>query len=111
MPKACEYCGQKTEPEIGFYYGAMMVSYGISAWLFLAIVLFLVFYFKWTVEQAMVLVIVFAVVTYLKLLRFSRSLWLHMMEKHDPGVEATIRAKREQDAAGNKEWKPKLKTD
>ena len=29
MPAKCECCGQLTEPETGFYYGAMYVSYGL----------------------------------------------------------------------------------
>lgn len=87
MNERCPFCRQKTEPEIGFYYGAMMVSYGISAWVYLGIVLTLVFYFKWTVEQAMVLIVIFAVSTYLILLRFSRSLWLHINVRHDPAQE------------------------
>lgn len=30
MPVKCPHCGQLTEPEPAFYYGAMYVSYGIS---------------------------------------------------------------------------------
>ena len=108
MPERCRYCGQKTEPEIGFYYGAMMVSYALSVWLFLAIVLFLVFYFKWEVESAMVVVIVFAVLTYLRLLRFSRSLWLHLMEKHKPEVEERVRRELAENVTKAKEWKPNV---
>lgn len=29
MPKQCECCGQLTQPETGFYYGAMYVSYAL----------------------------------------------------------------------------------
>ena len=104
MPERCRYCGQKTEPEIGCYYGAMMDSYALSVWLFLAIVLFLVFYFKWEVESAMVVVIVFAVLTYLRLLRFSRSLWLHLMEKHKPEVEERVRRELAENVTKAKEW-------
>jgi len=87
MPERCEKCGQRTEPELGFYYGAMMVSYGISAWLYLGLVLILVFYFKWTVNKAMVLLIFLAVITYLPLLRYSRSLWLHFNVRHSAEEE------------------------
>lgn len=108
MPDSCVHCNQKTEPEIGFYYGAMMVSYGISVWSFLAIVLTLVFYFEWTVESAMVVVIFFCAVTYLKLIRFSRSLWLHMMEKHDPITQTRIEAKLKQIKPKVEDWKPRI---
>lgn len=35
MHEHCPACGQKTEPEPGFYYGAMYVSYGLSVGIFL----------------------------------------------------------------------------
>lgn len=108
MPKRCKYCNQLTEPEIGFYYGAMMVSYAISAWLFLAIVLILVFYFDWSVNQAMLVVIFLAIVTYLKLLRFSRSMWLHLMVRHDPDQEKKSVLARKKNVNQTTEWKPRV---
>lgn len=107
MPESCKYCGQKTEPEIGFYYGAMMVSYGISVWIFLAIVLFLVFYFDWAVSNAMLVVIALCVVTYLRLIRFSRSLWLHLMEKHKPDIQAKVEKEIEEANQKAQQWTPK----
>ncbi len=110
MPKRCSFCNQLTEPEIGFYYGAMMVSYGISSWTFLAIVLVLVFYFDWTVNSAMFVVIALALVTYLWLLRYSRSLWLHLMVKHSPEEEQKQLLKRDEEPSVTKEeWKPRIK--
>jgi len=106
MPERCYHCGQRTEPEIGFYYGAMMVSYGISAWLYLGLVLVLVFYFKWTVNQAMVLLIFLAVITYLPLLRYSRSLWLHFNVRHDPQEEKKQLDLKSKSASKDKDWKP-----
>lgn len=106
MPESCAYCGQKTEPEIGFYYGAMMVSYGLSSWIFLGIILTLVFYFDWSVNSAMVVVILFCAITYLKLLRFSRSLWLHMMEKHDKATELRVKQELSSQTKAPKNWRP-----
>lgn len=93
MPKSCEYCGQVTEPEPGFYYGAMFLSYIFSGWYLLLPALLLVFYFKWTLGAAMSLIILIAILSYLRILRSARSLWLHMMIKHDPAVEKEIRMK------------------
>lgn len=91
MPKECKYCGQVTEPEPGFYYGAMFMSYIISSWFFLLPNLLLVFYFKWSLEASMGFTIVLGIFTYLKFLRGSRSLWFHMMVKHDPEVEKSVK--------------------
>lgn len=35
MPAACPVCGQAYEPEPGFYYGAMYISFGFATGLFL----------------------------------------------------------------------------
>jgi len=43
MPLACAVCGQAFEPEVGFYWGAMYISYGFSTGI-VAIVGFLVYY-------------------------------------------------------------------
>ena len=106
MPKKCEYCDQVTTPEPGFYYGAMFLSYILSSWFVLIPTLILVFYFKWSVGGAMVFAIALTAVTYLKFLRGSRSLWLHMMVKHDPKVEQAVTEKLS--ARKNTAWKPNV---
>lgn len=106
MPKTCEYCGQRTEPEPGFYFGAMFVSYILSSWFLLLPTLLLVFYFKWTLEAAMAFTVALGMVSYLKFLRGSRSLWFHMMVKHDPIVENKVKTKMEE--TKGQEWKPNI---
>ena len=88
MPEACKVCGQKTNPEPGFYYGSMFLSYILSGFLLLGSALLLVFYFDWTANQAMAFVLFLAVLIYLKLLRVSRSLWIHAVIKYKPDHKA-----------------------
>jgi len=83
MYKRCENCNLDFEPEPGFYFGAFMISYIITAFMLLIPALTLVFYFKWTANQAMAFTIFFAAITYLKVLRGSRSLYLHLMMRYD----------------------------
>jgi uncharacterized protein (DUF983 family) len=83
MHKNCEVCGQKFEPEPGFYFGAMFLSYIISGFGILVPGLILVFYFKWSVEATMALIIFVAILTAIKLMRFSRSLWIHFIVNYD----------------------------
>jgi len=80
----CENCQQRFEPEPGFYFGAMFVSYIISGFTILIPGLILVFYFKWSLEATMALILFFAVITFFKLMRFSRSVWIHLIVKYDP---------------------------
>ncbi len=84
MPDHCEVCNQKMVPEPGFYFGAMFLSYIISAWMFLLPALALIFFFNWSVLGAIGLTILMAAITYLPFLRGSRALWMHMMVKYDP---------------------------
>ncbi len=84
MPRNCEVCGQRTEPEPGFYFGAMFLSYIISGFALLFVALPLVFVFDWSVNATMVAVLFVAAVFYIKLLRLSRSLWIHISVKYDP---------------------------
>lgn len=83
MHKFCNNCNQNFEPEPGFYYGAMFISYGISTFLLLPLALTLVFYLGWSVEGAMVFVIFLGAILFFKILRVSRSLWIHIMVKYD----------------------------
>ena len=89
MPHHCQKCGQRFDPEPGFYFGAMFLSYIISGWLLLLPTLLLVFYFKWSVGSAIGLVILIAAMLYLRILRGSRSLWLHLNVKYDPNYESS----------------------
>lgn len=93
MPLRCEVCGQKTEPEPGFYFGAMFINYIASAFFLIGPTLLLVLYYKWPVERAMLVVIGLGALTYLKFLRGSRSLWLHLMVKYDPNTEVKVNSK------------------
>lgn len=83
MHPGCSHCKLNFAPEPGFYYGAMFVSYIITAFLFLAIALLLVFYFKWSVNAAMAIVIIVGLIIFIKILRISRAIYLHALVKFD----------------------------
>ncbi len=83
MHESCRICAQKFEPEPGFYFGAMFVSYVLSGWFFVIIALITVFGFGWSVNQTMLLILFLGALTYLRFLRFSRSMWIHFMVKYD----------------------------
>src|SRR3990170_2334799 len=83
MHRQCSVCGQRMEPEVGFYYGAMFISYVFIAITSLIIVSSLVFYFKMSIEPAFGILIVFLAIIFLWNLRFSRSLWAHIVIRHD----------------------------
>ncbi len=83
MHKQCSVCGQRMEPELGFYYGAMFISYVFIAFTSLLIVGTLVFLFKISVEISFAILIGFLALIFIWNLRFARSVWIHIIIKHD----------------------------
>jgi len=94
MPYACGTCGQRYEPEPGYYFGAMFISYGISCLLLLPIALLLNIYTSLTVNGIMAAVIVLGAVLFIRILRLSRSVWIHIMIAYDPRAEQRYQTKR-----------------
>lgn len=75
----CPVCGQKYDPEPGFYFGAMFVSYAFSVALTL-IVAFLVYFIfgnppMWVYTTAIIVVVLLLFPT---MFRYSRIFYLHM---------------------------------
>lgn len=77
MNTSCKSCGQSFEPEPGFYFGAMFVSYGINTALFIGVwVLLSLLVEDYSLSTLLVLlgltVILFLPLTF----RLSRSVWI-----------------------------------
>lgn len=102
MHVSCQICAQKFEPEPGFYFGAMFISYGLSIWLFVIIALITVFGFDWSINQTMVLILFLGALTYLKFLRFSRSMWIHIMIKYDKRYGEVLAERRRKSSEATK---------
>lgn len=86
MPPRCPVCDQNYEPEPGFYYGAMFISYILTGWLFMLVGLGLVFGLGWGVTPTLVAVAALTIVVHNLIFRFSRSLWLHFFVKYNPSA-------------------------
>ena len=89
MHKACSVCGQRMEPEVGFYYGAMFISYVFIGTLSLLIVGSLVFVFHISVDVAFIVLLIFLAIIFLWNLRLARSIWIHIIVKHDKRFKET----------------------
>lgn len=87
MHRRCPKCNLDYEPEPGFYFGALIISYGISSWMLLLPTLALVLYYDWSVYSAMGVTLILAGLTYLKIMRLSRSLYLHLSMRYDKSLE------------------------
>lgn len=86
MHKQCSVCGQRFEPEPGFYYGAMFISYVFIGFFSLGLVGLCVFYFKLSVEVSFLILFGFLAIMFLWNLRFSRSVWIHLVVRYNRGI-------------------------
>lgn len=90
MPKRCKVCEQKTDPEPGFYFGAMFLSYLLTAFPLLGLGLVGAFAFGWSINAIIALLLFVGALVFIKVLRFSRSLWIHLMIKYDPNIVTEV---------------------
>ncbi len=84
MHKRCDICSQKFEPETGFYYGAMFISYLFIAFLSFLIVGINIFILGIPVELSFGILVVILAGIYVWNLKFCRSLWIHLVIKFNP---------------------------
>jgi len=87
MHETCSNCDQHFEPEPGFYFGAMFLSYAIDGVTLLPLALILIFGFDFNVYKVLGFVIFLKIILLFWLMRFSRSLWLHIYVKFDPYLQ------------------------
>ena len=84
MYNSCPCCGQTYEPEPGFFYGAMYVSFGISVAIFLGVLLVLNLLVE---EITFPMVITAVLIITIGLLpfnfRISRSLWINIFVSYE----------------------------
>ena len=84
MPDNCPVCKQSYLPEVGFWWGSMYISYGLSVGLSIVTVLFLWLVLGWSdwliLGGNALLLLLFLPVEF----RYARSIWFHMFVKYDP---------------------------
>ena len=83
MNDKCPVCGQHFTPEPGFYYGAMFISYGLGVFYIFLPALILTFGFDWPVNRTMTFVLILAAITFFRLMRLARSVWIHIVVRFD----------------------------
>jgi hypothetical protein len=89
MNERCPVCGQRTEIEVGFYYGTGFVSYGLTVafsiltlaawWLLIGFSVNDNRIFYWLAINAILMIVLQPV-----FMRLSRSIWLSCFVRHDP---------------------------
>lgn len=84
MRTSCECCGQVYEPETGFYYGAMYVSYAVSIILIFIPAAILYFGFNADFPVLLATVLGIYILSFPLVFRWSRNIWLNIFVRFDP---------------------------
>lgn len=84
MHDSCKICHQKFVLETGFYWGAMFISYIISAFSLFGMLALFLFGLKWSFNAAFIIGVIILLIFYLYIVRISRSVWIHFFVKYDP---------------------------
>lgn len=84
MNANCACCGQSFQPEPGYYFGAMFVSYAINTALFVAVWVALYFLVAEITTTMMIVTLLFVVFGLLPItFRLSRVLWIAIFVRYD----------------------------
>lgn len=84
MKKQCEVCGQDFEPEPGFYYGAMFVSYIFMGFFCLGFTAFLHWVVGLSVNLSFLLLLIVIAIFFVYIFRLARSIWINIVIKYNP---------------------------
>lgn len=83
MPHHCNKCGEDLHREVGFYYGAMMISHATTT-LVAVIVHVLVFHFYgWAIAPNLISLLFILIVSFPIIFRSSRAIWINLFSKYD----------------------------
>lgn len=88
MNKYCPKCEVDLEPEPGFYFGAMFISYGITVWPMLGLMAIFRWGLKWSLFASFAVTLVITAILFVYIFRISRSMYLNMMVKYKPSRAA-----------------------
>ena len=84
MPKHCLHCSADFEPEPGFYFGALFVSYALAAPYCLLLFVLLNFGLGVPFMTALFMVAIFQLLISPYLFHVSRAVWLYFHLKSNP---------------------------
>lgn len=84
MPKNCPKCGQDFEPEPGFYFGAMFISYIFTGFFCLGFTMILHWVIGWSTAASFAALIAVCAILFVYIFRLARSIWINLNIKYDP---------------------------
>ncbi|RKR09299.1 uncharacterized protein DUF983 [Flavobacterium sp. 90] len=86
MNDHCSHCGLKYQIEPSFFYGAMYVSYGLNVAVGIAAFIVSFVFFKTSIEESFITIVVTLILLFPFVLRLSRNLYINMFVSYDPNA-------------------------
>ena len=90
MHDKCTNCGLSIARDPSYYFGAIFLAYGWLITAILAVVGVCMFFLDWSVEASFGLVVIICAMTYLFILRISRSMYIHMDVRYDKELSTKL---------------------
>lgn len=84
MYNSCPSCGQDYEPEPGFYYGAMFISYIFTAFFCIGFLLVFHWVFDFSLMASLGMLVAFIAIFFVVIFRLARSIWISANVKYNP---------------------------
>lgn len=84
MPHYCPECGEDLQREVGFYYGAMMISHASTTVIGVIVHVTLFQFYGWEIMPNLITLLTVLLVLMPVIFRTSRAIWINIFSKYDP---------------------------
>jgi hypothetical protein len=86
MPHYCPECGEDLQREVGFYYGAMMVSHATTTLIAVIVHVTIFHFYGWEIAPNLIALLTVLILLMPVIFRTSRAIWINMFSKYDPNA-------------------------
>ncbi len=86
MPHYCDKCGEDLHREVGFYYGAMMISHATTTLIAVIVHLTVFHFYGWDIAANLISLLTILIISFPIVFRSSRAIWINMFSKYDPNA-------------------------
>jgi hypothetical protein len=86
MPHHCEMCGEDLHREVGFYYGAMMISHATTMLIAVIVHITVYHFYGWEITPNLIALLTVLLVMMPIIFRSSRAIWINIFSKYDPNA-------------------------
>lgn len=87
MHDKCEHCGELFNKEVGFYYGAMYVSYGVNIAYGIALFILMMLLLKLSIISYLLVFSLLVIILFPWTMRISRLIYINLFVKFDKTIK------------------------